>query len=906
MDDRYEAFCMASPLFYDALHSTRKASFRTAERALPAGWSRHERDDWWIFSSGRDVPAQGWKIHVSATLGNADWVLDTVWDYCVPRGVDFKFLRSPSALLARVSKYAPRGYSGKLVTIYPVDDGACHTVLRELGDLLDGAENPYILSDLRWGAGPLHVRYGAFTSRFCVGPDGTVVPAIADPTGTLVPDRRAPVFHVPQWVTLPDFLAPHLAARNAVSVADLPYTIERVLHFSNGGGIYAGTEKATGRRVVLKEGRPHAGIDARGDDAVRRVEREYDVLRRLAGIPGVPEALDLFSVGEHRFLAMEHVDGTPLNKAVVRRYPLVDADPGPDAAAEYARWALRVHAQVERTVHCIHQRGIVYGDMHMFNVLVTEEGETYLVDYEVAAPVEEATRPALGNQGFSPPRGTTGFDVDRYGLACLRFALFLPLSNMTWLHRPVVRRHAEVVAEHFPVPRAFLDEGAEVIAPGAPPPPPWHTDWPRLRDDLARAILASATPDRDDRLFPGDIEQFGTGGGLNLAYGAAGVLYALSVTGAGRHPELERWLLRKVAAPESGTPLGLYDGLHGAAFVLDHLGHRQPALDTVDLCLREDWERLGLDLRGGLAGIGLNLLHLADHTGEPALRVAAHRAAELTAERLGTVDSVPATSGGANPYAGLMRGSAGAALLLLRAYDDTGDRGYLDAAAVALRQDLRRCVTRDGGELHVDEGWRTMPYLDVGSVGIGLVLDEYLARHDDGEFAAAVPGIERAAQSTMYILPGLFSGRAGILLYLVGHGPDRGLWRSGAGREATSPDRTGVRGGSERSEPTRTVSDPLVAKQVRNLGWHALPYGGGFAFPGTALMRLSMDLATGTAGVLLALGAALHGEPVHLPLLHPSAWSAPDAAAPRTPAPGRWDAAAQSPAPTGAGQVTPT
>jgi len=51
------------------------------------------------------------------------------------------------------------------------------------------------------------------------------------------------------------------------------------------------------------------------------------------------------------------------------------------------------------------------------------------------------------------------------------------------------------------------------------------------------------------------------------------------------------------------------------------------------------------------------------------------------------------------------------------------------------------------------------------------------------------------------------------------------------------------------------------------LAWHALPYAGGVAFPGTGLLRLSMDLATGTAGVLLALGAALHDQSVHLPLL---------------------------------------
>jgi hypothetical protein len=48
-----------------------------------------------------------------------------------------------------------------------------------------------------------------------------------------------------------------------------------------------------------------------------------------------------------------------------------------------------------------------------------------------------------------------------------------------------------------------------------------------------------------------------------------------------------------------------------------------------------------------------------------------------------------------------------------------------------------------------------------------------------------------------------------------------------------------------------------------------MSYRGHLAFPGNQLLRLSMDLATGTAGVLLALGAALHDEPVHLPFLGP-------------------------------------
>ncbi len=859
MDQEYQQFCMADPSFYDAMHSeqTAGASFATAGRPLPDGWSLHDQDDWFVVDPAvrQAVPLQGWKIHASATVDNADRVLDAIWDYCVPRGISFKFLRSTAALTARVSKYAPRGYSGKLVTIYPENDAACETILTELGELLDGEASPYILSDLRWRSGPLYVRYGAFANRYAVDDTGEVVPAIDDGTGTLVPDRRDPVFRVPPWVTLPDFLVPQLEARNAVTTTDLPYAIEQVMHFSNGGGIYLGRDTRTGEQIVLKEGRPHAGLDMWGHDAVRRLGREYETLRKLEGIPGIPRVHDLFWLGEHRFLVMDYVEGDVLGKAIVRRYPLIDPTAGPEQYAEFTDWAIDVHRQVANTISAVHERGVVYGDLHLFNVVVRPDDTIALLDFEVTSSVEEDLRPGLGNPGFAAPRDTRGFDIDRYALACLRLALFLPMTNLIGLHRIKARHFAEIIATHFPVPPEFLDRAVDVIVPpGTPALPTPRFDagnWDELRDELATSILASATPERDDRLFPGDPAQFAVGG-LGLAHGAAGVLYALDVTGAGRFPEHEDWLLSRAVNPPAGTRLGLYDGLHGTAFALGHLGHRQAALDVLDICLKENWETIGPDLASGLSGFGLNLLHFAAESGEPGLREAGLRAAELVAERLPelppepTEDDPALISGGGQPHAGLLRGRAGQALLLLRAYDETGDETFLDTAARALRHDLRRCITRDNGVLEVNEGWRTMPYVDGGSTGIGMVLDAYLARRDDEQFAVASKGVRCAAQSTMYILPGLFTGRAGILLYLAGRAP---------------------------------ADDPDVLRQVRNLSWHALPYGGGTAFPGTGLLRLSMDLATGTAGILLALGAALHDRPVSAPLLGLAA------SHPKTPAP---------------------
>ncbi|MGR3867905.1 class III lanthionine synthetase LanKC [Streptomyces graminifolii] len=840
MDKRYEVYALADRHFYEtpdrlsaAGAETAAPLFETARREVPEGWSSARIGDWLTLTpldeDGGPLPgpAQGWKIHASAVRANADRVAAIVWDYCVPRRIPFKFVPGPHLLHLRNTKYAGRDTSGKFVTIYPTDEAQLQEILSELGKLLEGFEGPYILTDLRWHDGPLYVRYGAFARAFVVDERGSLVSAVRDGSGELVPDRRAPSFQVPEWVTLPAFLEPQLAARNTTTVGELPYRIEKALHFSNGGGVYAGTDTRDGRKVVLKEGRPHAGLASDGADAIVRLEREKLALERVAGTGVVPEVRDWFLLGEHRFLVMDFIEGRPLNSFFAERHPLLTPDPDPDAVAAYTAWALRIHAAVERAMEAVHERGIVFNDLHIFNVIVAPDEESvFLIDFEAAAPAEENGRQVVAHPGFFAPPDRRGIDVDRYALACLRLALFLPVTTLFVVDRGKAAHLAEVIAGQFPdVPKEFLDRavteitrGTDTIAPAFVRP----GDWPYSRDSMVKAILASATPDRDDRLFPGDVAQFSDGGGLGLAHGAAGVLYALDATGADRHEEGERWLLDRTAPPPVGTPLGLYDGLAGVAHVLDRLGHRQRALDLIDGILAERWQNLSSDLHGGLAGLGLVLGQLAADTGESELRERAAEAADILVRRL--AEPRPASP---RRRAGLLRGASGPALFLLRQYESTGDKRLLDAATAALRQDLECCVVQRGGGLEVDEGWRTLPYLGDGSVGLGMVLDDLLAHVPDetGEFERARAGILAAATSRFYAQPGLFQGRAGMILHLA---------------RTTEPGAAAHR----------------LAEQVAGLGWFAMSYEGQLAFPGHQMMRLSMDLGTGTAGCLLALGAA--------------------------------------------------
>ncbi|MFC7099631.1 phosphotransferase [Nonomuraea rubra] len=330
----------------------------------------------------------------------------------------------------------------------------------------------------------------------------------------------------------------------------------------------------------------------------------------------------------------EFIDGTPLQRRLVHRYPLTRATCTERDLAEYTEWAVETLEEVARAVGSLHERGVVFGDLHPDNILLTDEGRVALIDYEVATLAEDRARAALAHPAFAAPADRQGVDVDRYALACLRLGLFAPQCTiMLPLHRPKVTHLGEIVKETFPVPHGVIDEAVATIAGGeratAATSMPGVASWPELRDAMATAIVAAATPARDDRLFPGDVGQFQPGGGLNLAHGAAGVLFALHSTGLGPFPEYERWLRERARRPVQGSGLGLYDGLHGIAYVLGLLGHQEDAHDLVEVCLREKWDRLESALISGLSGIGLNLLHF----GRTDLAL---RAADICAERLGT------------------------------------------------------------------------------------------------------------------------------------------------------------------------------------------------------------------------------------------------------------------------------
>ncbi|MDH6136833.1 tRNA A-37 threonylcarbamoyl transferase component Bud32 [Kitasatospora sp. MAA4] len=857
-----EGYCWSSREFFEPPDRVADSGtlFALGTAAPPAGW-RVSRWGVWVgfHAEGSELPSQGWKIHVSAGREDSEAALTVVHDYCLANRLDFKFLRSADLLRLTNTKYAHRGSSGKFMAIYPKDERALENVLVELSGKLKGISGQYILSDLRWEDGPLHVRYGAFSHECCLDEDGDYVDALRSPDGRLVPDLRTPYFRLPDGVELPAVLHEQLERMEQAGGEAHPYQVERAMHFSNGGGVYLAVDRRSGEQVVLKEARPHAGLDSRGGDAVARLDREHRMMTLLQGVDCVPAVLDRFTWWEHHFLAIEKVQGATLDRRSVERYPLTRPNPGPQALREYTEWALNVAAQVEAALRALHERGVVFGDLHPRNIMIQPDGRIRLVDFELAFPVEEQRPPGLGAAGFSAPLTATGPQIDAFALDMLRLWLFVPLNSLLELDPGKLHTLLDLAQERFPLPEGYVDQLRARLSPpgrgGTQPSfaavttgttaPREVADLRSLRDSLVAGIAASASPERVDRLFPGDPAQYHSGG-LSLANGAAGVLYALDSAGVPVSAEHLDWLERGERRAR-WVPPGLYSGLHGVAYTLARFGRTAAAVSVLDRAQQSVPELTAVGLFKGLAGVGLNLLHFARTPGAGVSRDAVLPIADRLVQAIeGGFDAPGAPRGG-----GLDQGFSGAALFFVRLFEDSGDAAYLDYAARALRLDLSRCRTDDDGALQLYDGQRVLPYLADGSAGIALALRAHLLHHRTDEFAAALQRVRLVCRPEFIIYPGLFRGRAGLIAALS--------WL------ADDPHDPHGRHGPE----TGREPEALIVGHLRHLALHELRHRGHLAMPGDQLQRLSMDLATGSAGVVLALGAALGEDRSVLPLLGP-------------------------------------
>jgi hypothetical protein len=341
------------------------------------------------------LPAQGWKLHLSATILSASRLLRHVGPALV--GAEAVYKGAPDLRFLDRLNSGLDGYSqvGKCLTVYCRDEGQARDLAQRLHQLTVGIPHPEVPFDRPYRPGScVFYRYGAFDDATLEAAPGVAVGAIRGPDGALVPDRRDAAGAVPAWMSDPFASSAGSAPRAPWSPLAVDFRAFQALRQRGRGGVYRALDltRAPAGLCVIKEGLRHGETDPSGRDGRWRVGNEARALRALAraGIP-VPGVLASFEVEGGRYLVLEHVDGRNLRDLLSGRRRLSPAR------------ASALRRELAGLVGSIHRAGWAWRDLKPENIMVAPGGGLRPLDFEGAWRVGTAPLEAWGTPAYRPP-----------------------------------------------------------------------------------------------------------------------------------------------------------------------------------------------------------------------------------------------------------------------------------------------------------------------------------------------------------------------------------------------------------------------------------------------------------------------------------------------------------------------
>lgn len=190
------------------------------------------------------------------------------------------------------------------------------------------------------------------------------------------------------------------------------YRITQLVGQGGMGAVYLANDTRFSSKVcVVKEMLDHFSDPEQRETAMQNFYREADLLATLKH-NSIPEVFDRFTEANRHYIVMEYINGTDLEARIN------EAGNTPFDEKSVIGWAIQV-CDVLSYLH--HQKpSIIFRDMKPANLMLTDFGKIYLVDFGIARFFNPTARGTMiGTQGYAPPeqyRGQVEPRTDLYAL----------------------------------------------------------------------------------------------------------------------------------------------------------------------------------------------------------------------------------------------------------------------------------------------------------------------------------------------------------------------------------------------------------------------------------------------------------------------------------------------------------
>lgn len=319
----------------------------------------------------------GFKVHVSATYQNYQYILDTIRPYLEKHKIPYKFVENEEDIYKTLSVFEIAGEVGKMVTIYP-HPLYLITILEDLYELLPKDEDGvYILSDRPYKDSKLlFYRFGVFQQSTQTYQNG--LPTMTNSNGEQWQDFPKSYFDLPSWIE--DIQEPQVSQPSYLGDT---YQVNSILHQSGGGNVYLGNNKKYLTPITLKEVRPYV-LSFPNVEKKELRSREYELSCRLKeeGVKSVIVPIEKVDEWINTYYIYHYVQGKSLTdyskeygiNAYSRKHTTKNL-------RLFKKFLNIVHSLCQ-TILYLHDNQLVLNDIHPDNFVIDREENFHFIDLE--------------------------------------------------------------------------------------------------------------------------------------------------------------------------------------------------------------------------------------------------------------------------------------------------------------------------------------------------------------------------------------------------------------------------------------------------------------------------------------------------------------------------------------------
>lgn len=778
----------------------------------------------------REIPVQGWKIHISCTLDNYYEILLKVSSYCFQNKIGYKFLKNLKLIKESISKSAARESSGKFITIYPLDELNFKEIINDLYEILKGYNGPYILSDRRYkDSKVLFYRYGRlkfnedepYENRFYV----------YDELGNKYIDSREPIFQLPPFIKDPFFNEANETDNNLLNGK---YEVIKAIHISNSGGVYLANDITQNKTVILKEARPFL-VGNESKDSIYLRKRECYFLSILNDLNVSPKIYESFYEWEHYFIAVEYIEGYGLHEHIGKHGTAIFFDK--EVSSILFENNIKIIKSLMEKIKTVHELGIYINDLSSQNVII-KDSEAYFIDLEFAQYTLETGSIIPYSPGYYDVKTDfiTPRERDYVSLGYIIMNMFVPSNYLAAIDKNAALRVFKSFNQKYNIPENIVYITEELLTNHE------NIDLGYLLNILDEknykiSVIENEISIIQSRLISEFKKNFGKNpifetSNLNLELtsnlmkGDTGVILNIYEIMDSSHREefINKYILPLINSKSARNP-SLWYGLSGLIIAMLRLGEDTIAINFAEKIIKEELlkETKSLYLSDGMAGIGLAFLMLYQKVkNEKYLNIVlsiGNYLLDSQDEKGYWIDE------NSNIIVGIKEGNLGISLLLLQIYTIDRDRKYLDAVRKSLQYLSGNLEIINGALIiskEINNGNVKTPYLSDGLAGLIIVIKKYLEIDDNKELNNILIKIVETCKCEFSTNVSLFNGLSGMGVALL-----------------------------EAYEFYKNEDILIAAYNIfKSITLYKVEVNGVHYYPNSNIIQVSSDLESGEAGIL--------------------------------------------------------